>query len=250
MVTAAVLTLDIGRVPGAVAVAGSRATAPGTMVSTAATGGLESLVIPPSDIHGPAAAPPAARDPGTRPASMAAVGLAEYATLPAGRQRLVGLALALAQDSPWLPYFAGGEDPADGGFDCSGAIYYVLRKAGLNPPRSSGAQFAWLREHGCLHEVGADATDLRHVSLAALKPGDLLFWAASAASGKARVHHVAMYLGTETKDGRAVMINATDGRSYRGQQADGYGLSDFRLPEPESRSRLVGYGPPPGLAPD
>lgn len=58
---------------------------------------------------------------------------------------------------------------------------------------------------------------------------------------------VALYLGTEKKDGRPVMINSTDGRSYRGQKANGYGVCDFRLPKAQSPSRLVGYGTPPGI---
>lgn len=191
-----------------------------------------------------------ALDPRTRPAWILPMELAEYESLPIGRKRMIELALNLARDSPWLPYLAGGSAPSDGGFDCSGAISYLLRKAGLTPPRSSAAQAEWLRKHHRLHEVAADAVDLKSPSLVALRPGDLLFWAVSATPGTIRVHHVAMYLGTAAKDGRPLMINSTDGRSYRGQKADGYGLSDFRVPKPESLSKLVSYGPPPGMATD
>jgi len=57
-----------------------------------------------------------------------------------------------------------------------------------------------------------------------------------------------MYLGTEKKDQRAVMINSTDGRSYRGIKANGYGVYDFRLPLPGARIAFLAYGTPPGIA--
>lgn len=187
------------------------------------------------------------RDPRTRPARIKAEDLSELATLSAGRKRLIEIALTIAQESPWLPYVVGGADPTMGGFDCSGAMHYVMRKAGLRPPRSSGVQMEWLRQHGSLRLVSIDARDLTHPSLVDLKPGDLLFWAVTSPVGQIRVHHVEMYLGKEKKDGRQVMIGSTDGRSYRGQKANGYGVHDFRVPKKDSASRLIGYGPPPGI---
>lgn len=183
----------------------------------------------------------------TRPAGIESGELTEFAALADARRQLIEAALAVARDSPWLPYLAGGADPEDGGFDCSGAMYFVMRKAGLDPPRSSNVQMEWLRRNGRLHVVAADARDLKHPSFAGLKPGDLLFWAVTAPDGAVRVHHVAMFLGTEKKDGSPVMIGSTDGRSYRGQKANGYGVHDFRVPKVESPSKLIGYGPPPGL---
>lgn len=183
----------------------------------------------------------------TRPAGIESGELTEFAALADARRQFIETALAVARDSPWLPYLAGGADPEDGGFDCSGAMYFVMRKAGLDPPRSSNVQMEWLRKNGRLHVVAADARDLTHPSFAGLKPGDLLFWAVTAPDGAVRVHHVAMFLGTEKKDGRPVMIGSTDGRSYRGQKANGYGVHDFRVPKVESPSKLIGYGPPPGL---
>lgn len=183
-----------------------------------------------------------------RPARIRVTELAEYALLAEPRQLLIASALAVAWDSPWLPYLAGGADPVAGGFDCSGAMYFVMRKAGLDPPRSSGGQYEWLRKNGRLHLVAADAADVEDASLAGLKPGDLLFWSVTKPPAAARVHHVAMYLGTEKKDGRPVMINSTDGRSYRRQQANGYGVYDFRVPKAGSASKLAGYGTPPGIA--
>lgn len=182
----------------------------------------------------------------TRPAKIESAALSELDALPDTRKQLIEGALTLARDWPWLPYLAGGAQPEAGGFDCSGAMYFVMRKAGLAPPRSSGAQMEWLKNAGRLHVVSADAKDLKHESFASLLPGDLLFWAKQDL-GTVRVHHVALYLGTEKIDGRAVMINSTDGRSYRGQKSNGYGVYDLRVPKPESASKLVGYGTPPGI---
>jgi len=164
---------------------------------------------------------------------------------------LIAVALSVLNESPWLPYLNGGAGPDEGGFDCSGAMYFVMRKVGLDPPRSSGGQFTWLKENNNLHEVPADVLNEKDPSLADLKPGDLLFWSKTdpvpVGPALPRIHHVAMYLGTEKKDGRPVMINATDGRSYRGKKANGYGVYDFRVPKADSLSKLAGYGTPPGL---
>ena len=185
-----------------------------------------------------------------RPAIITTTTLEGFADLSAPRQRLIETALAVAGNSPWLPYVHGGADPAQGGLDCSGAMYYVLTQCGLSPPRTSAGQYEWLRDHRQLHRVSDTATTMDDPSLAGLRPGDLLFWATGkqADDGKIQtITHVAMYLGRETKDGLHIMINATDGRSYRGIKANGYGVYDFHIPHEESTSKLVGYGPPPGM---
>ncbi len=185
-----------------------------------------------------------------RPAVISTGDLKEFDKLPADRKKLIEGAIAVARDSPWLPYKFGGSTPEAGGFDCSGAMCYVLRKAGLAPPRTSADQFLWLKKEGRMNDVPSGATDVNHPSLAALRPGDLLFWSGTykpSDGRKVNITHVAMYLGREKKDGRPVMINATDGRSYRGRQANGYGVYDFRLPKASGGSRFLGYGTPPGL---
>lgn len=204
------------------------------------------MMLPPC-VSGQRIDPIVMLDAKTRPARIETAELAEFELLRKSRQRLIEGALALARDSSWLPYLAGGANPAAGGFDCSGAMYFVMRKAGLDPPRSSGGQMEWLRKSGRLHEIPANAVNLKHPSLADLKPGDLLFWAVDDAAGKKRIHHVAMYLGTAKTDGLPLMINSTDGRTYRGRKGNGYGVYDFRVPKPESLSKLVGYGTPPGI---
>lgn len=199
----------------------------------------------------PLSAQVAAPVPNPPPARISTAELAEFESLSEARRNLITIALAVLKDSPVLPYLNGGGTPGEGGFDCSGAMYFVMRKAGFDPPRSSGGQFEWLKENHRLHEVAPNAVDEKDGSLAELKPGDLLFWRKAdlptVGPSNTRIHHVAMYLGTEKKDGRPVMINSTDGRSYRGQKANGYGVYDFRVPKADSLSKLAGYGTPPGL---
>ena len=173
-----------------------------------------------------------------------------FAELPENRRKLIEAALKVSGEVAEMPYKYGGNGATDGGFDCSGAMYYVLRKADLKPPRTSADQFLWVRENSKLHAVPLAARDITHEAFAALQPGDLLFWTGTYLPDDARlvkITHVAMFLGYEKKDGRPVMISATNGRSYRGVKVNGYGLCDFRVPAAESKSRLVGYGTPPGV---
>jgi cell wall-associated NlpC family hydrolase len=186
-----------------------------------------------------------------RPAVISVTDLKEFEALPDDRKKLIEGAIGVARDSPWLPYLFGGTSPEDGGFDCSGAMYFVLRKAGLEPPRTSAAQYGWLKDSGRLREISPGAADLDDPSLAKLRPGDLLFWGGTYLPTDGRtvnITHIALFLGHEKKDGRAVMINATDGRSYRGKQANGYGVYDFRLPRKGGRAVFMGFGTPPGIA--
>ena len=193
----------------------------------------------------------AAREPAGPPAKISSSELAEFETLPDARKKLIEIALTTARDSSWLPYKFGGSEPSDGGFDCSGAMYYVLRKAGLKPPRTSADQFVWLRDNGRINALPAGTGDLDHPSLKSLQPGDLLFWGGTYAPTDGRelnITHIALFLGHEKKDGLAVMINATDGRTYRGKRGNGFGVYDFHLPRANSRSVFLGYGTPPGVA--
>jgi peptidoglycan DL-endopeptidase CwlO len=72
-----------------------------------------------------------------------------------------------------IPYVWGGTTTR--GFDCSGYTGYVYKKVGKKLPRTSRQQYS--------------AT--RHVSRAAAKPGDLVFFK----SGGGRVYHVGIYAG-------------------------------------------------------
>ena len=195
--------------------------------------------------------PPARKTGSGRPVVIATATLAGFDALPADRRKLIEVALRVARDFSWLPYTPSGSEPSHGGFDCSGAMYYVMHKAGLVPPRTAADQFQWLKTNGRLHEVPAEALGLTDPSLKNLHPGDLLFWGTHASTDPAAmitITHVAMYLGTEKIDGRPVMINSSAGRSYRTNKADGYGVYDFHLQQAGAIVALRGYGTPPGVA--
>ena len=179
--------------------------------------------------------------------------LADFSTLSEARQKLIDTALEAGKEVAGMPYRFGGKSPEDGGFDCSGAMFYVLRKVGFSPPRTSSDQFLWVKKKSELHLVADAATDTDHKSFINLKPGDLVFWSGTYVPTDGRttkITHVGMFLGYEKKDGRPVMINATNGRSYRGKKGNGYGVYDFRVPRAGSKSKIVGYGTPPGLLED
>lgn len=187
-----------------------------------------------------------------KPAVIDTEKLVEFEALPEDRKNLIRGAIDVAKVSPWLPYQFGGSDPRAGGFDCSGAMYYVMCKAELEPPRSSAEQFLWLKESNRLTEISSGVKSLDHPDFKKLLPGDLLFWGGTYAptdGRKVNITHVAMYLGHEKSDKRAVMINATDGRTYRGTKANGYGVYDFQLPREGSKAIFMGYGTPPGIKP-
>lgn len=191
------------------------------------------------------------KPPAGPPAKISSSELKEFEKLPDERKKLIEIALTTARDSSWLPYKFGGSEPSDGGFDCSGAMYYIMRKAGLKPPRTSAEQYLWLKENSRLNEVPADADELDDPSLKKIQPGDLLFWGGTYTPTDGRtvnITHIALFLGHEKKDGLAVMINATDGRSYRGKRANGFGVYDFHLPRGGSGSVFMGYGTPVGVA--
>jgi len=94
-------------------------------------------------------------------------------------------------------YLSGGTSKY--GFDCSGLTWYAYNVIGVTIPRDADAQFA----------AG------KPVSLAAARPGDLLFY------GRKHVHHVAMYIGhgkmIESRDSaRAVEVVAVRTTDFAG----------------------------------
>src|SRR5262249_55034562 len=57
-------------------------------------------------------------------------------------QQLLKLGLDLTTRS--LDYKYGSADPANGGMDCSGFVYFVLRQSGISDvPRASSGQYVW-----------------------------------------------------------------------------------------------------------
>ncbi|WTT40838.1 LysM peptidoglycan-binding domain-containing C40 family peptidase [Kitasatospora sp. NBC_00085] len=114
----------------------------------------------------PAAQAPAAQAPaaqaGTQAPAQAATGS-------------MAAAVAFAESKVGQAYVYGGT--GNGGWDCSGLTQAALRAAGISVPRVAADQ----------------AAASTHVSLDALKPGDLLFWSNNGQDSG--VYHVALYIG-------------------------------------------------------
>lgn len=137
--------------------------------------------------------------------------------------------------------------------DCSGFIYYVLRKNGVSDvPRDASGQYAWVRKAGTFRAVLSRNID--SFELDELKPGDLLFWTGTYSIERdPPVTHTMIYLGKKKKSHQPVMIGSSDGRTYEGTQRFGVSVFDFkagRVKEDatgDSSPRFVGYGKIPGL---
>jgi peptidoglycan DL-endopeptidase CwlO len=182
-----------------------------------------------------------------RPGVIGKEDLREYESLTGNRKRIVDKALELAGREAWIKYQFGSADPDSGGLDCSGSVYYILQQVGIQPPRSSSAQFSWVKKSGALTEVPAGTTTLSSEVFAKLEPGDLLFWSGTYEPVDGRevpVSHVQIFLGHEKATGRPVMAGASEGRTYRDTKRAGYGVFDFKLPRAESKGVFLGYGLP------
>lgn len=152
-----------------------------------------------------------------------------------------------------LGYKYGSADPANGGMDCSGFIYYVLRQAGMKDvPRDAREQYIWVRKAGKFQAVLGRSPDT--FELDALKPGDLMFWAGTYNIDRdPGITHSMIYLGREKGTNQRVMIGASDGRTYKGQSRYGVSVFDFKMAgrkvtsSNEPGPTFVGYASIPGL---
>ena len=62
-------------------------------------------------------------------------------------RQILDAGLALTKEN--LGYSYGSADPSNGGMDCSGFIYYVLKQNGFpDVPRDSSQQYVWVRKAG------------------------------------------------------------------------------------------------------
>lgn len=86
--------------------------------------------------------------------------------------------VAEAQRYLGLPYVWGGDDPADGGMDCSGLVQHVYSSLGIDLPRVSADQA----------RAGTAVA-----SMAEAQPGDLIAWDRSGRNVGA--DHIAIYVG-------------------------------------------------------
>lgn len=102
----------------------------------------------------------ATRSGGTSPASLP--------PLPSSGSAAIALRAAMAQIGK--PYQWAGSGPAS--FDCSGLTMSSWGAAGVSMPHSAAAQYS----------------SFKHVSIAQLQPGDLVFFGSP-------IHHVGMYVG-------------------------------------------------------
>jgi cell wall-associated NlpC family hydrolase len=177
-----------------------------------------------------------------------------YDSYPPKVRQIIEHGLDLTKQN--LNYTYGSADPADGGMDCSGFVYYVLRQNGFaDVPRDSSQQYVWVRKAGNFRAVLSRHED--SFELDALKPGDLLFWTGTYKIERdPPVTHAMIYLGREKQTNKRIMIGASDGRTYDGKQRFGVSIFDFKLSKPPDSDDakispvFVGYGPIPGLSED
>ncbi len=136
------------------------------------------------------------------------LGFAAFADSPAPH-RAAAAAVRAALGQVGKPYRWGATGPAS--FDCSGLTSAAYRAAGVGIPRVSRAQW------------GAG----RHVEVAGLRPGDLVFWAHDPAN-PATIHHVGMYVGQglmvhAPHTGALVRVDAMRRSGYAGATRPGRG---------------------------
>ena len=168
-------------------------------------------------------------------------------------QQLLSSALELTTRN--LDYKYGSADPDNGGMDCSGFVYFVLKQNGVEGvPRDSSEQYIWVRRAGKFEPVVSRKED--SFEFDKLKPGDLLFWTGTYAIQRdPPITHAMIYLGREKKTGTRVMVGASDGRTYQSQQRFGVSVFDFKMPRADKDEaedgkvypRFVGYAHIPGL---
>lgn len=184
-------------------------------------------------------------------ASLDSSELEDFAAQPPKVQALLESALQLTRQN--LTYTYSSDDPANGGMDCSGFIYYVLTQAGLpDVPRDASEQYSWVRKADNFRAVISRRLD--GFELDELKPGDLLFWSGTYNTNHdPPVSHTMIYLGREKSTGDRVMVGSTDGRTYHGLRRWGVSVFDFKpvsaaSPPPGATApRFIGYGAIPGL---
>ncbi len=170
--------------------------------------------------------------------------LPTFSSYPKSVQKLILLSEQLSNMN--LTYLYGSSDPKNRGMDCSGTIYYTLKKMNINDvPRQSDQQFAWAEKNGKLYRITSNSFD--SPEFLHLQPGDLLFWSGTYTTHrKSSISHVMIYLGRNVK-GERVMFGASDGRTYEGKKMWGVSIFDFKLPNNKGHSRFEGYSCIPHL---
>lgn len=176
--------------------------------------------------------------------SISTLELKDFNANPAPVKNLMNHALDLAAQN--LGYLYSSADPSNGGMDCSGTIYYLLRKVGITDvPRSSDLIYQWAVEKGHFYPV--TKYDFASLEFSHLQPGDLLFWNGTYEIKRAiDVTHVMIYLG-KNKNGEPLMFGSSDGRTYKGKKVYGVSVFDFLLPNELKKSKFLGYSCTPTI---
>jgi peptidoglycan DL-endopeptidase CwlO len=180
--------------------------------------------------------------------------ITNFESYPSKVQKLLASALELTTRN--LDYKYGSADPANGGMDCSGFVYYVLKQNGVAAyiPADCKDQYTWLRSAGTFEPVVSGKDD--SFELNKLQPGDLLFWSGPYSTERdPPITEAMIYLGREKRTGARVMVGASDGRSYQSQQRFGVSVFEFKMPQTENSKanegqeclRFIGYGHIPFL---
>jgi cell wall-associated NlpC family hydrolase len=192
-----------------------------------------------------------AKKAGTPNATISVTEISDSKSYSPEVKKLIDLGLNLTTQN--LGYKYASADPAKGGMDCSGFIYYVLSNSGIKDvPRDAREQYVWVRKAGNFQAVLAQRDD--SFELNALKPGDLLFWASNyGVSRDPDITQTMIYLGREKGTNQRIMIGASERLTYKGQSRSGVNVFDFKVGRTRSKSNnepgpvFVGYGRIPGL---
>ncbi len=165
------------------------------------------------------------------PASISSSHISGYENYPETVRKMIDTALELTTRN--LEYKYGSADPASGGMDCSGFVFYVLTQNGLRDvPRDSSQQYIWVRKSGTFRAVNSRHEDT--FELDELVPGDLLFWTGTYSIDRdPPITHAMIYLGREKGTNHRIMVGASDGRTYKGESRYGVSVFDFKIPHPE-----------------
>jgi cell wall-associated NlpC family hydrolase len=185
------------------------------------------------------------------PATVLASEIVDYEKYPEHIRNVIDIALDLTRRN--LDYKYGSADPASGGMDCSGFVFYVLTQNGVRDvPRDSSQQYVWVRKSGTFKAVNSRHEDT--FELDELVPGDLLFWTGTYNIERdPPITHAMIYLGRKKGTNQRIMVGASDGRTYEGESRYGVSVFDFKIPKPaktdEGRTspNFIGYGHVPGL---
>lgn len=176
--------------------------------------------------------------------SLSLTQLAGYGNYPPTVQQLIANAATLTEQH--LTYTYGSADPKNGGMDCSGTIFFLLKESKVNDvPRQANEIYEWAWQKGQFYAV--NGTDFDSFEFSKLKPGDLLFWTGTYdVKREPPITHVMMYLG-KNQQNQPLMFGASDGRTYQGKQMWGVSVFDFKLPNPQATDKFIGYSCIPNL---